>query len=91
MKVQAECPECGYKVDDASGIGDAAGERPSVGTIALCLRCAGLGVYALNPDGKTLGIRKVTDEEKVELSGNPEVVEAQALIRKMDLMKWLTP
>lgn len=91
MKISANCPECGYQVDDASGVGEAEGGRPEPDTIAVCLRCGGVGFYAVNPDGKTLGIRAATDEEKVELSQIPEVVQTQELIRRMDLMKWLTP
>ena len=38
MKIDANCPECGYKVDDAAVIGDTEGERPTPGTDALCIR-----------------------------------------------------
>jgi hypothetical protein len=88
MKIDARCPECGYKVDDASGIGDAAGDRPEPDTIALCIQCAGIGIYTVNPDGETLGIRLCTPEEKVELSENEELNEARELIYKMDLKGW---
>jgi hypothetical protein len=88
MKIDAKCPECGYKVDDATGIGDAAGERPEEDTIALCIRCAGVGVYTLNPDGQTLGIRLCTPEEKVELSEDETLQKAREVIQKADFHRW---
>ena len=88
MKIDAKCPECGYKVDDAAGIGDAEGDRPEEDTIAVCIRCAGVGIYCLNPDGETLGIRLCTPEEKVELSENEELQKARGIIQGADFHGW---
>lgn len=88
MKIDAKCPECGYQVDDATGIGDASGDRPTEGTVALCIRCAGVGIYVLNPDGQTLGLRLCTGPEKVELSDHEELVKAREVIQRADFHGW---
>lgn len=36
----ALCPHCGYRVDSASALGDAA--RPDPGDWSVCLRCGGV-------------------------------------------------
>ena len=90
MKIKAQCPECGYEVDDASGIGDAEGERPTEGTLALCIRCAGVGIYTVNPDGETLGIRLCTVQEKVELSEDKALQKARAVVERMNLQGWFS-
>jgi hypothetical protein len=88
MKIKATCPNCGYEVDDASGIGDAEKDRPGDGDVALCIRCAFAGFYMVNPDGQTLGIRVPTEDEKVGLSEDAQLVAYQERIRSADLMRW---
>lgn len=83
-QIKAACPECGYAVDDAAGIGDAEGDHPEPGNYGICLRCAGVGVYKENDDG-TLGLRLTTAEEKVELSEDEEVTKVRAHIRTQSL------
>lgn len=77
--IRANCPECGYEIDDATGVGDAEGERPDVGGLAVCIRCAGLGYYEDAEDG-TLRLRALSIEEKVELSDDEEVMELRERI-----------
>jgi hypothetical protein len=82
LKIRAFCPECGYQVDDASGVGDAAGDRPSVDNIAICIMCAGLGIYFEQED-HTLGLRRPTDEEKSELDEDKQITKVRATIIAM--------
>lgn len=82
MEIDARCPQCNYAVDDASGVGETRHERPEVGDLAICIRCASLGIYIDNGDG-TLGLRDVTVEEKVELSQRSDVMKVQQAIRKV--------
>lgn len=81
-EIEAECPECGYQVDDASGLGDAEGERPTEDCIAICIRCAAVGIYVRNENG-SLGLRAPSEEEKVELSEEPQIERARAAILLM--------
>lgn len=78
-KIEAVCPDCGYEMDDATGMGEAVGARPEVGNLAVCIRCAGLGIYVEKKDG-ILGLRPTTEEEKVELSQDPGVTKARAFV-----------
>jgi hypothetical protein len=86
MKINAYCPTCGYEVDDATGVGDAAELRPGPGGIAICIRCAGLGVYFEQKDG-TLGLRPPTEKENVELADSEEITKVRAAIIGRDV--WL--
>lgn len=79
MKINAFCPECDYEVDAASGVGDAEGQHPEPGNIAVCIRCAAMGIYFEQPDG-TLGLRAPTTEEYVELSEDEEIIRVRASI-----------
>lgn len=77
-EIRAECPECGAEVDAASEIGpDEA--TPEPGDLAVCLYCAGLGIYVEREDG-SLGIRLTTAEEKLGLSENEQVNGVRAAI-----------
>jgi hypothetical protein len=75
-------------MDDAAGIGDAAGDRPTVDTVGICIRCAGIGIYTMNPDGETLGLRLATPAEKVALSEYEEIQKVRAVVEKMNLKGW---
>lgn len=88
MKIDANCPECGYKVDDAAGVGDAKDDRPEPGNLGICIQCAGLGIYYVKPNGM-LGLRLCTIEEKVELSLDEEVTSVRAAIAAQSV--WFTP
>jgi len=88
VKINAYCPECGYQVDDATGVGDAREERPKVDAIAICIRCAGIGIYTMNPDGDSLGLRLPTVTEKVGLSEDEEIRQTRELIQRMNVKGW---
>jgi hypothetical protein len=79
MIIRANCPQCGYEIDDATGVGEAHGDRPEPGHIAICIQCAGLGIYIAQEDG-TLGLRQPTVEEAVDLADDDEVIKVQAAI-----------
>lgn len=79
VAIRANCPECGYEVDDASGIGEAEGQRPDAGSLAICIRCAGLGIYEDADDG-SLRLRHLSAAETVELSQDEEVMRARESI-----------
>lgn len=87
IEIKARCPECGYQVDDASVVGTDEPLRPEPDDLALCVRCAGPGIYILNEDG-TLGLRLCTAEEKVELSENVLVQKTREAIEKTSKV-WL--
>jgi hypothetical protein len=81
-KIDARCPACNHAVDDASAVGGDESIRPDVGDLAVCIRCAELGIYIDNGDG-SLGLREITLDEKVELSKEPRVLQTQQAIRKV--------
>lgn len=71
-EIRANCPECGYAVDSAALVGDEGDAWPEPGNLALCIACAGMGIYVLAEDG-SLALRLPTIKEKVELSQDEEV------------------
>jgi uncharacterized Zn finger protein len=81
-KIKANCPECGYEVDDASVVGGEENVRPSPDDLAICIRCAGCGFYVLADDG-TLALRLPTIKEKVRLSQDEEVQRVREKIVEM--------
>lgn len=86
-KINATCPECGFAVDDATSIADP-DRHPVADDLAVCIQCAGLGIYVENEDG-TLGLRLTTTDEKVELSQDPTLMELRAMIAEKSI--WFTP
>jgi hypothetical protein len=90
VPIEGQCPECGHEVDDATGVGET--ERtasPQPGDLAICIRCGEPAAYRLNPDGLTLGLRALTEPEKVELSDREDIAGIQKLIRD-NAGKWLS-
>jgi hypothetical protein len=77
--IKANCPDCGYEIDDASGVGTAADQRPEEGDTAVCIACAGVGIYVSNKDG-SLGLRKPTEEESEDLATSEELTKVRAII-----------
>lgn len=77
--IKANCPECGLEVDAATGVGKDKAPFPTPGDIAICIRCAGIGIYVLSEDG-VLGLRLATYDEKVLLSENDELTGVRAAI-----------
>lgn len=82
IEIKAACPDCGYEVDSAAEIGGDGDAQPEEGDLALCIRCAAMGIYYLADDG-TLGLRIPTIKEKVELSQNEEVRQMREKIADM--------
>jgi hypothetical protein len=80
-KIKAFCPQCGYQVDEASHI-DGDDVRPEPDNIALCIMCAGIGIYFAQEDG-TLGLRLPTDEERSELDKDEQITKVRATIIAM--------
>lgn len=85
--IRATCPSCNYEVDGATAPEDPEA-RPEEGDLAVCIRCAGPGVYVENEDG-TLGLRAATEEEKSDFQANPLFVQAQEFIRAQST--WFQP
>jgi hypothetical protein len=64
----ADCPSCFYVMDSATCVSK--GQRdaiPSVGDMTVCMRCGQILTYT-----ETLGLRKLTDDERKELESDPE-------------------
>lgn len=78
--IETECPYCGYKIDDATGIGHNDNERPTPGAISICIRCATIGVYFMQDNGR-LGIRVPTPEEQDECEADESIVRARMIVR----------
>ena len=90
LRIDAQCPECGHFVDSSTGVGETeASATPEPGDFALCIKCAEPGVYRLNPDMETLGLRSMTQDEKVQLLDREDVREVQTAIRATSGM-WLS-
>jgi hypothetical protein len=66
------CCACGHK-NNASGCDQA--ERPSPGDYAICVRCAGLNIYA---DDMTL--RKPSGADRLAAAGDPDVQRIRTII-----------
>jgi hypothetical protein len=73
---ESKCLNCGYIIDASSMFAD--GNKivsPSEGDMAVCLMCRHLMIY--NAD---LSLRNPTDEEVVEIAGDPDLVAAVTLL-----------
>jgi hypothetical protein len=81
-EIKANCPECGYAVDAAAPTHGDATVRPGEGDLAICIRCAGMGIYYLAEDG-TLALRLTTIKEKVELSQDEHVRQVREKVADM--------
>ena len=86
-QIAAVCPECGYEIDDASGVGEAKDRQPEPENLSVCIRCAGLSIYIENEDG-TLGLRALTAEEKAEADQDEEVTKARSIVILMT-QRWM--
>lgn len=86
LKIEANCPDCGLRVDDATAV-DGSGTRPQDGDLALCIRCAAPAYYA-ERDG-VLILRALTTDEKVELSEDSDVTALREKISS--LSEWFQP
>lgn len=66
------CPSCGQNLEDYYAV---SGVQPDVGRIAVCVSC-------LEPSVITLGMRKFTDDDRVDL-GEELSLELDALLGKL--------
>jgi hypothetical protein len=66
------CLNCGEKVDSASDTTPAYTRPPQPGDIALCFYCGHVMAY-LDAKGR---FRPLTDQEMVEVAGDPDIVRA---------------
>lgn len=74
---ETRCLHCGAKIDAATQIRNA-GEseaKPEAGAITVCLHCGHIMAFA---DGKGR-LRGLTDEEIVEIAGDPRLVGFNAI------------
>ena len=65
------CPECGAKIDAASGVADGEGMLPSAGDISVCLYCAAVLIFELVPGDTAFSLRRATLKE---MSDAPAIV-----------------
>lgn len=81
---EGRCLDCGKTINSASRTDSRLEDvRPSEGDIAICFGCGHVMIYA---DGEGT-LRQPTDDELVEIAGDPEMVEAQnrlAAFRRME-------
>lgn len=68
------CPYCGYEMD--ATFCTRADVKPRPGDASLCAKCGGICLF-----NKEIGLRKPTEDEEKQLSMNPQIIEAQILIR----------
>jgi hypothetical protein len=71
------CVNCGKGMDAASPVGG--GREPQAGDCAVCFYCRHLMVY-----GNDLRLRNLTDEEVIEVAGDPELVFAMKILESAD-------
>ena len=76
----SECPTCGYRVDAATGVHCTGG--PSPGDVGLCIKCGNFNLYDDN-----LTLRLPTPQEFAKLKDDPDILDGQDAIRKMQAMK----
>ncbi len=74
------CVNCGKDMDAASPVGG--GRGPQSGDVAICLYCRHLMVY-----GEDLKMRNLTDEEVIEVAGDPEIVLAMKMLGEYENWK----
>jgi hypothetical protein len=71
------CINCGKDIDAASPVGS--GRAPQSGDFSICLYCRHLMVY-----GDDLRVRNLTDEEVIEVAGDPDLVLAMKMLESAD-------
>ena len=81
MEIRGTCPECGYEIDDATGVDTQDKVRPEPDDLALCIRCAAPAIYVVV--GNFLALRAPTPEEMVEIDGDERVTKTRAIILTM--------
>jgi hypothetical protein len=59
----ARCPECGAEHDAATGVGASAGKLPEPGSLTVCIQCASVLVFELEPGEARFSFRVATLKE----------------------------
>ena len=71
---QDACAKCGYLMDAATGVADAAGLSPEAGNLSVCLRCGNVSVFYDAAKGGLLR-RPPTPEEQESIDADPVVTQ----------------
>lgn len=71
----SNCPNCGVKQDGALAVTSI--HRPEPGDIMVCIDCSHICIYSDN-----LTLRDPTDEEMVEIAGNPTIIKMMRTINE---------
>lgn len=65
---EAKCTTCGYVFELASRLGGPADDRPTTGTLSVCISCGGIDVFEVEgdvvrlvPASETLRLTAMTD------------------------------
>lgn len=74
-----KCVNCGKAMDGAAPV--TGGRAPEPGDVGICLDCRHIQIY-----GEGMQFRELTDEEVVELAGDPEILLAMKVLGGYD--KW---
>jgi hypothetical protein len=77
---ETRCLNCGKLIDGATPVGG--GRAPQEGDISICLDCHHLMIYDAN-----MRVRALTDEEVVEIAGEPEVLRAMKVLGEFEQWK----
>lgn len=74
---ESPCLNCGKRIDAASvfGVGEDAVRPPGEGDITICLHCRHVMAYTAD-----LTLRALTDEEVVDIAGDPRLVSSIELM-----------
>jgi hypothetical protein len=70
---ESHCLNCGKLIDGATPVDG--GRAPQEGDISICLDCHHLMIYDAN-----VRVRALTDEEIVEIAGEPEMLHAMKIL-----------
>jgi hypothetical protein len=65
------CRGCGKPNDMRTKVGEM-GQGPKEGTISICFTCGHITMFA-----EDLTLRELTDEEMVDIAGDPEIIRVQ--------------
>ena len=66
------CPHCGIEHELATGMGQNESQKPSEGSVSLCIRCGKPSIFTSD-----LQLRKPTARESADLATNKTVVALQ--------------
>jgi hypothetical protein len=74
----AVCPECHYKMDASSSLGDETGHGPEPGTVTLCMKCGEICLFT-----ECMALRKATVYDFLNWPAKEmlQIKKAQAAIR----------